>query len=43
MFTVNYQTSSVKATKLNERGFRGSNARKSPRKWTARRPETLSK
>ncbi|BEN38070.1 Uncharacterised protein [Serratia marcescens] len=35
MFTVNYQTSSVKAKKFNERGFRSSSARKNLRKRTA--------
>lgn len=43
MFTVNYQTSPVKAKKLSECGFRGFNAHKRLKKWTAYRPEALSK
>ncbi len=43
MFTVNYQTSPIKAMKPSEHGFRGFNAHKRFKKCTARRPETLSK
>lgn len=43
MFAVNYQTSPVKAKKLSECGFRGFTAHKRLNKWTAHRPEALSK
>ena len=43
MFTVNYQTSPVKAIKLSECGFRGFTAYNRLKKWTAYRPEALSK